>query len=337
MGGKAEFDYVLPRERIAFFPLEKRDESRLMVLRRDAGRVEHSKFSNLPTFFNEGDALVLNETRVVPARIFGTLESGRETEFLLVRFSGNRALAMARSLKKIKTGSKIVFPNNLLAVFAGREDGMGWLEFNLHGAELAGWLEKNGHVPLPPYIERGDERSDKERYQTVFAARDGSCAAPTAGLHFTDKMLEEIRHNGLKICKICLHVGPGTFRPIEDIPPGGSLSPEFAEVSDETYGELLAVKKNGGRVFAVGTTTTRALETAFLKGGGFSGMADIFIKPGFKFGMVDGLVTNFHLPRSSLLALVCAFGGAERVMSAYETAIREGYRFYSYGDAMLLI
>jgi S-adenosylmethionine:tRNA ribosyltransferase-isomerase len=332
-----DFDYLLPKDLIASFPLERRDESRLMVLHKDSGKIEHERFTVLPTRFKAGDAIVLNETRVIPARIFGRIESGRETEFLLVKFAGDDVIALVRGLKKIRTGSTIVFQNGLTAVFKGREDGMGVLKFNLSGEGLSAWLEENGHVPLPPYIERADEKADKERYQTVFAAKNGSCAAPTAGLHFTAGLLEELEKRGVKNFKVCLHVGPGTFRPIEDLPPGGSLSPEYAEVPEEVYKGLLEIKKNGGRVFTVGTTTTRALESAFLKGGGFSGPTDLFIKPGFKFGMADALVTNFHLPRSSLLALVCAFAGTDRAQAAYETAIKERYRFYSYGDAMLVI
>jgi S-adenosylmethionine:tRNA ribosyltransferase-isomerase len=309
-----------------------------MVLRRDGGAIEHAKFNRLGDYLKSGDALVLNETRVVPARIFGRLENGWETEFLLIRHDGKRTLALVGGLKKLKPGSTVDFSNNLSAVFVGREGDSGILELSLGGEDLARWLEKHGHVPLPPYMERPDEEADKERYQTVFAQKNGSCAAPTAGLHFTKNLLDGLAAQGIRTFKICLHVGPGTFRPIDDAQlSGGSLSPEYAEVSDDIYRELLEVKKQGGRVVAVGTTATRALETAALKGGGFVGFTDIFIRPGYKFSMVDALVTNFHLPRSSLLALVCAFAGRERVLSAYELAIAEGYRFYSYGDAMLIV
>ncbi|MBI3582002.1 MAG: tRNA preQ1(34) S-adenosylmethionine ribosyltransferase-isomerase QueA [Nitrospinae bacterium] len=331
-------DYVLPKRLIAAHPLPRRDESRLLVLRRDGG-MEHSKFNRLGDFLNSGDALVLNETRVIPARIHGRLENGRETEFLVIRFSGNRAVALARGLKKLRPGARVDFGNDLSAVYAGRNGDEAELETSLFDEELAGWLEKHGRVPLPPYMQRPDDDSDKERYQTVFARKKGSCAAPTAGLHFTDKLLGDLSAGGVKIFKVCLHVGPGTFRPIDDasVAGGASLSPEHAEVSEEVYRGLLEVKSKGGRVVAVGTTTTRALETAAARGGGFSGFTDIFIRPGFKFAMVDALVTNFHLPRSSLLSLVCAFAGTDATLKAYEAAIREGYRFYSYGDAMLAL
>ena len=238
----------------------------------------------------------------------------------------------------MRPGARVDFGENLSGVFAGRQGDEAVLEMGLSDDELARWLEIHGHVPLPPYIRRPDEDSDRERYQTVFARKNGSCAAPTAGLHFTSKLLENLSNGGIRIFKVCLHVGPGTFRPLDGPSNAGAgLSPEYAEVSDEVYRGLLEVKANGGRVVAVGTTTTRALETAAVRGGAFAGPTDIFIQPGFKFGMVDALVTNFHLPRSSLLTLVCAFAGTDATLNAYEVAIRRGYRFYSYGDAMLVL
>jgi S-adenosylmethionine:tRNA ribosyltransferase-isomerase len=267
----------------------------------------------------------------------GRLSNGQETEFLLVRFTAEGVLALVRGLKKLKAGDAVDFGNGLSATFAGRAGEMGLLSFNLSHSELGGWLEKHGHIPLPPYIDRPDESADRERYQTVFAAKNGSCAAPTAGLHFTPELLGRIRDKGTTVSTVCLHVGPGTFRPItgEDI-SGYKPDAEYADVPQTLYEKLAAVKAGGGRVIAVGTTTTRALETAGLRGGGFEGFTDIFIHPGFQFRMVDALVTNFHLPRSSLLALVCAFAGRENTLAAYEEAIRERYRFYSYGDAMLI-
>lgn len=333
-----DLDYRLPKRLIADRPSPRRDESRLLVLRREDGSIEHSRFDRLGDFLKNGDALVLNETRVVPARIFGRLKNGRETEFLLTSYSDGKVSALTRGLKKLKPGLKVDFSNGLDAVFWGREGDFAILEPSMGGEELTAWLEKHGHVPLPPYMERPDEEADKERYQTVFASKNGSCAAPTAGLHFTKELLDGLMEGGIKIFKVCLHVGPGTFRPIDDSQlSGGALSPEYSEVDEDVYLSLMEVKGRGGRVVAVGTTATRALETAALKGGGFSGFTDMFIRPGHIFRMADGLVTNFHLPRSSLLALVCAFAGRERVLAAYEKAIAEGYRFYSYGDAMLVL
>jgi S-adenosylmethionine:tRNA ribosyltransferase-isomerase len=334
----SSLDYVLPKDRIAVYPLASRDESKLMVFYKDTGKLEHRRFKDLTEYLTEKDALVLNETRVIPARVYGKPENSSETEFLFVRFEGETALAMVRGLKKLKTGTKVDFGDGLSGTCLGRREELGEFKLNKTGDELSSWLEKHGHVPLPPYIPRPDENADRERYQTVFAARNGSCAAPTAGLHFTEELIDALTARGVKIFKVCLHVGPGTFRPLEgDDVSQNKPSEEFAEVPNDVFNGLMQVKKNGGKVVAVGTTTARALETAMIHGGEFSGFTKLFILPGFDFRMVDAMVTNFHLPRSSLLALVCAFAGAEKVLSAYETAIKEGYRFYSYGDAMLIL
>ncbi|MBI5178306.1 MAG: tRNA preQ1(34) S-adenosylmethionine ribosyltransferase-isomerase QueA [Nitrospinae bacterium] len=334
----SDYDYHLPEGRIALYPPARRGDSRLMVLDRKTGAITHRVFSELPELLASADALVLNDTRVVPARVIGRLVNGFETEFLIVRFAEEGALCLVRGLKKLKPGARIEFGGGLFGEFVRRMEEMGLVRFNLQGTALNDWLEKNGHIPLPPYIARADESLDKERYQTVFAEKDGSCAAPTAGLHFTPEILAAIAARGIGIHKVCLHVGPGTFRPIqqEDIllyTPDA----EYAKVPEGLFEKLADAKKSGGRVVAVGTTTTRALETAALHGGAYKGFTDMFIYPGFKFRAVDALVTNFHLPRSPLLALVCAFAGRERVLVAYEEAIREGYRFYSYGDAMMVV
>jgi S-adenosylmethionine:tRNA ribosyltransferase-isomerase len=313
-----------------------------MALRRDSGKTEHHSFSEFPSFLRAGDALVINDTRVVPARIFGITDKGASVELLIVGpvSENGEAQSMIKGLKKMEPGRVMDFGNTLTGEFVRREHDSGVVRFSLHGDELRGWLERYGHVPLPPYIKRDDEPIDRERYQTVFASPAfgrGSCAAPTAGLHFTERMLGEIEAKGVKVFRITLHVGPGTFRPVtqEDV-SRHRLNAEYTEVPRSVYEELTDIKSSGGRVTAVGSTTTRALETAAIRGGGFTGETDLFISPGFKFKMADALVTNFHLPRSSLLFLVSAFAGREKILRAYEEAVRKGYRFYSYGDAMFI-
>ncbi len=318
-------------------PVPQRDASRLLVMDKKSGSLGHHGFSSLPDHLLPSDVLVINETRVIPARLAGRTANGHETEFLLVRSTPEGALAMVRGLKKLKPGEAVDFGNGLSATFAGREGEMGLFSFNLAPEALAVWLESYGHIQLPPYITRADGHADRERYQTVFAAKNGSCAAPTAGLHFTPELFRRMAEKGVEVYKICLHVGPGTFRPFtgDDI-SGYRPDAEYAEVPQELYEKLEEAKARGGRVIAVGTTTTRALETAALRGGGYAGYTGLFIYPGFEFKMVDAIVTNFHLPRSSLLALVCAFAGREKTLAAYAEAIRLEYRFYSYGDAMFI-
>ena len=310
-----------------------------MALSIASGKTEHRLFSELPSFFRAGDALVINDTKVIPSRIFGVTDTGGRVEVVIVGevSKSGEARCLIKGLKKLVPGKKVEFGNALAGEFIRREEDAGVCRFNLHGKKLHDWLEQYGHMPLPPYIKREDEEIDRERYQTVFAARDGSCAAPTAGLHFTREMLGKIEAGGVKVLTVTLHVGPGTFRTITQADvTHHRLDAEQAEVTAEVYEQLKEVKASGGRVVAVGSTVTRALESAALRAGGFSGAADLFIVPGFKFQMVDALVTNFHLPRSSLLLLVSALAGRERLLEAYEEAIREGYRFYSYGDAMFI-
>lgn len=311
----------------------------MMVLDRRGGKISHYLFRDLPSFLSKGDALVLNETRVMPARFFGKTPTGASIEFLLIEFLNNREIkGLVKGLKKMKPGQNVDFGNGLTGKFSRREEDYGVFSLSIAGKELNEWIEKNGHMPLPPYIERSDEELDKKRYQTVFAKHDGSCAAPTAGLHFTGELLEEIEKSGTRIFRICLHIGPATFRPIttDDI-TAHRLESEYADVPGKLFGELMKIKSDGGRVITVGTSTTRALETSALYGGSFRGKTDLYIRPPFNFRITDGLVTNFHLPGSSLLVMVSAFAGREKVLKAYQEAINMEYRFYSYGDAMLII
>jgi len=311
-----------------------------MMLNRHTGEISHHRFRELPRFLSKGDALVINNTRVIPARMPGRTEKGADIEFLFVEWAGPYAAkGMVKGLRKLKPGMQVDFGGGLAGVFIEREVDFGVFRLNLpDDIEFDEWLEKNGRVPIPPYLGREDETADRQRYQTVFAEKNGSCAAPTAGLHFTENLLEEIRSDGIDIFKVCLHVGPGTFRPVtESDIRRHELDGEYAEISDEVFEKLVETKARGGRVIAVGSTVVRALETAVIKGGGFADKTSLFIRPGFRFLMMDGMVTNFHLPESSLLMLVSAFAGRENVLKAYGEAVRKGYRFYSYGDAMLIL
>ncbi|GMT42055.1 MAG: S-adenosylmethionine:tRNA ribosyltransferase-isomerase [bacterium] len=334
----SDYRYHLPKDRIALYPCENRDGSRLLTLDKNTGKKGHLKFGQFSTLLAPGDALVINDTKVVPARLLGKTQTGGTVEFLVVETSADgEAKSLVRGLKKLKTGQVVDFGASLQGEFVHRDGDMGVIRFNLKRDDLKSWMERHGRIPLPPYIKREDERIDRERYQTVYARHEGSCAAPTAGLHFTPELLEELESAGIKIYKICLHVGPGTFR---NMTPGNfasyRLGAERTEVPQNVYEALMKIKSTGGRVVAVGTTTTRALENAAMLGSGFEGNTDLFIYPGFRFRMVDALVTNFHLPLSSLLLLVCAFAGRETVLNAYREAVERGYRFYSYGDAMFL-
>ncbi|MBI5638560.1 MAG: tRNA preQ1(34) S-adenosylmethionine ribosyltransferase-isomerase QueA [Nitrospinae bacterium] len=334
----ADYDFPLPPELIARYPADKRDRSRLMRLDRATGAISHHTFADLPELLNGGDTLVLNETRVIPARVFGTIPAGAEIEMLVVRFDAGEVVAMVRGLKKLKPGMRIDFGNGLSGEFLRREGEMGVFRFALPEEAVKEWLRVHGAIPLPPYMEREEEPLDRERYQTVFAAKDGSCAAPTAGLHFTPELLARLAEKKVLREKITLHVGPGTFKPIteEDI-TRHAIDPEYADVPRPLFDRLLDAKRRGGRVVAVGTTVTRSLEAAARHGGEFSGPTGLYISPGFEFRVVDALITNFHLPKSSLLVLAAAFAGRERILAAYAAAVQERYRFYSYGDAMLII
>lgn len=324
-----DFDYELPEERIAQEPAP-RGESRLLVLDAD-GPERHRRIRDLPALLRPGDLLVLNDTRVIPARLFGHRGEGK-MEVLLVEKLGDRDWeALVRPGRRARPGTVIVFEDLSAEVIDKRDD-----RYHLRFSEpVEPHLDRLGHVPLPPYIHRPDEPADRERYQTVFARNPGAIAAPTAGLHFSQELLREIAAAGIGIARVTLHVGIGTFKPvsvekIED----HRMDRERYEVGEETAEAIRRTRESGGRIVAVGTTVVRTLESSGGEAG--SGATDLFITPGFRFRVVDVLLTNFHLPRSTLLMLVSAFAGRERVLAAYEEAIREGYRFYSYGDAMLL-
>jgi len=310
-----------------------------MLIDRRTGRASHHVFSELPDIAGGENVFVINETRVIPSRLLGKTGKGADIEILATQIDNKgKTRGLVKGLRKLRPGDVITFPNSLHATFIERENDFGIFSLNLSGKPLESWLNENGHIPIPPYIGRDDEPDDRERYQTVFAEKPGSCAAPTAGLHFTDSILKKLEERGNIIRRICLHVGPGTFRPVsaDDISKH-KMDPEYAEVPQELYDELVESKKSGKRIIAVGSTATRAIEAASLKGGGFFGETDLYIRPGFKFGLVDGLLTNFHLPGSSLLILVSAFAGRENIMNAYREAVKLEYRFYSYGDAMLIL
>lgn len=337
------FDFDLPAELIAQHAVEPRDRARLMVLRRESRTIEHRIFADLPELLNPGDVLVRNNTRVVPARLVGQRETtgGRwEGLFLKALPSGDWEI-LAKTRGRPAVGEKVVVGQGLTLILEERQ-GEGRWRVRPQGNEPAELLlERHGTVPLPPYIRKGVEGpGDRERYQTVYARHAGSAAAPTAGLHFTPELFERLRNKGIGTEELTLHVGIGTFRPIEvDRIEEHVLHAETAELTPETALALNRVRASGGRVVAVGTTSARTLETAALSGTiePFLGETALYLKPGHVFRGLDALITNFHLPRSSLLVLVAALAGQEFALDAYKVAVQEGYRFYSYGDAMLII
>jgi len=338
-----EFDYHLPRSLIAQYPSSQRGETSLMILHRQTGMTEHQAFQEITKYLHPGDLLVLNNTRVLPARLIGKKETGGKIEMLLIpSWNGTKGewKALIKRSGKVKRGSRIQFEPGLEGGIEEVECGKGKVTFSYPG-EVTELLYKIGHIPLPPYIRRGDEPLDRERYQTVYAERDGSVAAPTAGLHFTHALLQSLRERGVRTTMITLHIGIGTFTPVKasDI-EDHAMEAEWIEISEETAREINATKARGGRVISVGTTTTRALESFSAGDGGVKtgkGMSSLFIYPPYRFRVIDGLITNFHLPKSTLIMLVSAFAGTERLMKAYEEAVRRQYRFYSYGDAMLIL
>lgn len=337
----SDFFYNLPEELIAQTPVEPRNSSRLMILSRDSGAVEHRHFYDLPEFLRPGDCLVLNDTRVLPARMYGVREdTGAVVEFVLLRQHGNMLWeCLAGPGKKAKEGYKFKFSDKLSAVVTEvMPDGNRMIEFRCDG-DFFTVLDEVGQMPLPPYIK--EKLKDKERYQTVYSKEAGSAAAPTAGLHFTKEMLESIKKSGVNIAYVTLHVGLGTFRPVkvEDVTKH-KMHTEHFYIPEEAADIINETKKNGGRVICVGTTSCRTVESCAARYGEIrscSGDTDIFIYPGFEFKCMDGLVTNFHLPESTLIMLVSAFAGYDNVMNAYNTAVKEKYRFFSFGDAMLII
>jgi S-adenosylmethionine:tRNA ribosyltransferase-isomerase len=341
----ALFDYELPTELIAQCPAERRDGSRLLVVPRQSGAWENQGFSDLPALLRAGDCLVVNQSRVIPARLAGVLEQdGREIELLMLReVEGCCWEALMRPAKRCRVGASLRLAEGGAKARVLRVLPLGKriVEIEWSGTVRA-LLEQYGLPPLPPYIQRYQKPGpeDWERYQTVYAKEEGSVAAPTAGLHFTHELLAELARSGVEILSLTLHVGPGSFRPIRSREvERHPMESEFTQIPTETALALNRARAEGRRVIAVGTTTTRALETACVDGvvQAFEGMTDLYIYPGYRFKVVDGLLTNFHLPRSSLLVLVSAFAGRERILEAYRHGIEAGYRFYSYGDAVLII
>ncbi len=337
---KSDFDFYLPQELIAQTPLEKRDSSRLLLLDKETGETAHKHFFELPDYLNENDCLVLNNSRVLPARLIGARESGGAVELVLLRDLGEgRWECLSRPGRKTKPGTHLTFGNGELSaeVESVVEGGNRIVRFDFEGIFLE-VLERLGKMPLPPYIK--EELNDPERYQTVYSRELGSAAAPTAGLHFTPELLKKISDKGVKICYVTLHVGLGTFRPVkEDDIEQHEMHSEFCIIPEETAQIVSETKKNGGRIVAVGTTSCRTLESFADHDGSLkpcSGWTDIFIYPGYQFKCVDALVTNFHLPESTLIMLVSALAGREHVLNAYRIAVEERYRFFSFGDAMFI-
>ena len=338
----SDFFYDLPEELIAQDPLEDRTASRLLVLNRETGAVEHKIFSDVIDYLNEGDCLVINNTRVIPARLIGEKEgTGGKVEVLLLKRGANDVWeTLVKPGKKLRPGARVTFGDGRLKaeILEIAEEGNRLVRFYYEGI-FEEILDSLGEMPLPPYITHKLE--DKEMYQTVYAKYDGSAAAPTAGLHFTKELLAKIEEKGIKIASITLHVGLGTFRPVKvDDVNNHHMHTEWYEVNTEAADIINETKKNGGRVICVGTTSCRTIESVADETGHMTakiGETDIFIYPGYKFKVMDGLITNFHLPESTLVMLVSAFAGKENVLSAYETAVKEKYRFFSFGDAMILI
>lgn len=361
----SEFDYGLPPPQIAQYPLAQRDCSRLLLLGRRAGAVDDLSFLNLPDLFKGDEVLVLNNARVIPARLFGRRRglhaqrpsrsgvkehlTGEVEVFMTRRVGDSEWQALVRPGRKVPIGERIVFGRGELeAEIIGRgELGLRTVRFISKDEQpLEAHLERLGHMPLPPYINREDEATDRERYQTIFASRPGAVAAPTAGLHFTPEILKRLRQRGVELCELTLHVGLGTFQPVHGKTiEGHAIHTERYEIPPETAQKIEAARASRRPVVAIGTTVVRALEDAALRAQKSAearllapGVAEasVFIYPGFSFRIVDGLLTNFHLPRSTLLALVCAFAGKDNVLNAYRHAVQAGYRFYSYGDCMLI-
>ena len=343
------YSFSVPKELIAQKPLEKRDSSRLLVLRKDTGSIEHSAFKNIADKFEEGDCIILNRTKVIPARVFGKKETGGRVEILFLepkaQVTAGKYLAMLRP--GVPAGKRIFFDEGISARVLDSTPGKESV-IELDGATFETLTEKFGVMPLPPYIKREKDSAfrefDKERYQTVYAKEKGSIAAPTAGLHFTEETIEKIKQKGVKVAEIVLHVGRGTFKMIDsaDISKHRML-PEYYEINEEAAETINGAKSAGKRVFGCGTTTVRALESCAEKTPqGYvvspkKDFTDIFICPGYSFKIVDSMITNLHLPNSTPLMMVCALAGKEKIFKAYEEAVKLGYRFFSYGDAMLIV
>ena len=335
----SDFSYDLPGELIAKYPTVERTASRLLCLQGDSGAITHSFFLDICSQLRENDLLVMNDSKVIPARLFGYKETGGKVEIMLERITSTQeALVHIRASKSPKEKSKIIIGNNISLEVLTRVNDLYKVKFN-NTPNIHTLLRQYGKVPLPPYLHREAQDLDLARYQTVYAKHLGSVAAPTAGLHFDEDLLQKIQHMGVELGYVTLHVGAGTFQAIRvDNIDAHKMHQELVTVSTEVCAKIQTTKAKGGRVIAVGTTTLRALETAALQGGlqAYFGDTAIFIKPGFSFNVVDALITNFHLPMTTLLILTCAFGGYEQILHAYQEAIQQKYRFYSYGDAMFI-
>jgi S-adenosylmethionine:tRNA ribosyltransferase-isomerase len=339
----ADFQYTLPPKLIAQFPSRERDQSRLMVIHRGTGALHHRAFFDLAAYLNEGDLLVFNDTKVIKARLAGRKETGGRVEVLITeRVSDRTWKCMVKKSRSIRNGSTVIFGDGLSGKFLGREDTGSWeIEFDFEG-NFYDAIDRWGQIPLPPYIKRGETLPlDEQRYQTIFAAKPGSIAAPTAGLHMTHSLLEKVRERNVAVVPITLHVNVGTFSPIrtqrvED----HKMAAEYFEISPQAVEAINRAKGSGGRIIALGTTTTRSLESAVDSRGRLiaaAGYSDLFIHPPYRFRMVDALITNFHLPGTTLLLLVSAFASWDIIKKAYTEAIRREYRFFSYGDGMLIL
>ena len=335
----SEFQFHLPAELIAQWPLEHRSDSRLLCLQRRGGALDDRVFRDLPAALEPHDLLVFNNTRVIPARFFGRKETGGKVEIMLERLLNDKeCLAQLKASKSPRAGSVIIAEDGSRLEVLGRQNE--FFHLTVLDGELSDLLERCGHMPLPPYINRADTDADLERYQTVYAQRPGAVAAPTAGLHFDEELLHQIEQKGIRRAEVTLHVGAGTFQPVrsDDI-ENHQMHSEYLEVSREVCDLVADTRALGGRVIAIGTTAVRSLETAAASGElkPYSGDSNIFIYPGYQFNVIDGLITNFHLPESTLLMLVSALAGIEETRSAYRHAVDQRYRFFSYGDAMLVL
>ncbi|MFQ3180134.1 MAG: S-adenosylmethionine:tRNA ribosyltransferase-isomerase [Pseudoalteromonas tetraodonis] len=337
----ADFSFDLPDELIARFPKADRTSSRLLSLNGPTGEIEHKIFSDILELVNENDLLVFNNTKVIPARMFGQKESGGKVEVLVERvLDEHRVLAHIRASKSPKPGNVLILEDKAKAIMVARHDTLFELEFD-RSENVLDILNDVGHMPLPPYIDRPDNEADRERYQTVYGEKPGAVAAPTAGLHFDDKLMAALKDKGVQMAFVTLHVGAGTFQPVRvESVDEHIMHSEYIEVPQDVVDAVASTKAKGGRVIAIGTTSVRSLESAAKIHGGkldtYFGDTDIFIFPGYQFNVVDAMVTNFHLPESTLIMLVSAFAGQDNIMGAYNTAIEQQYRFFSYGDAMFL-
>ncbi len=341
-----EFDYNLPENLIAQYPLSMREQSRLIIFHRSSNKIEHSSFSDITDYLKKGDILLLNDTRVIPARLFGRKTTGGKVEILLLHKLEIQGMdhvwkCMVKPSKSIKVGTAIHFDMELSAEIIGKSESGCW-DIKISAPDrVEEALSKVGIIPLPPYIKRDATALDRERYQTVFARKEGAVAAPTAGLHFTNGLLKKIREMGVICLFITLHTSAGTFMPVRTAEiEKHRMMPEYFEIEQETFDTVKKGKSDGRRIIAVGSTTMRAFEGSVMHGWTdpcLKGYTDLFIYPGYRFKVIDGLVTNFHLPRSTLLMLVSAFAGKDATLNIYSEAVKKGYRFYSYGDAMMIV